>query len=82
MFQGLPEEFPGHLDGADFVGVREVVARGRRGTANGGERAGVLTQRITDIIEADGVGELGEEQADDMAPRRCRARVWERGGWE
>jgi hypothetical protein len=30
-------------------------------------------QRIADIVQTNGVGQLGEEQADDMAPGTKRA---------
>lgn len=41
---------------------------GRSRAANGRERAGVETQSVTDIIEAQGMGEVGVEQAHDMTP--------------
>ena len=52
-----------------FVGMGQVVAGGRRGAAQRRKRAGVQAQRVTNIIEPDGVRQLRVEQRDDMAPR-------------
>ena len=49
---------------------RRPFLLGAAGAANGRERAGVQAQGVADIIETEGVGELGEDQAHDMTPRR------------
>ena len=58
---------------AVFVGVGQVVAGGWRGAAQRRERPGIESEGITDVVEADGVGQLREEQRDDVTPRRKRA---------
>ena len=68
MFQDGPEELLGHLRRAHFVGVGKVVAIGRRGPAQAGERPGMQTQRIAHIVETDAMGELGVDQGDHMTP--------------
>ena len=70
MFEDGPEKVLRHLGGALAVGGGEAVLAGRGRAANGRERTRVQTQGVTDIIEAEGVGELGVEQTHDMAPRR------------
>jgi hypothetical protein len=68
MFQRLPEEGLGDGGRSQTVGMAEVVARWRRGGANGAEWAGVQAQRIAHIIEADGVAELRIHQSYCLAP--------------
>jgi len=54
---------------AFLVGVREIIAAGgRRGTERHQQTA-VQTQPVADVVETDGVGELGVDQAHQMAPR-------------
>jgi hypothetical protein len=65
-----PEEFFGHFGRADFVGMGEIVTRGRRRAAKARKGAGLQLQGVADIIEADTMGELGIEQRHDMTPRR------------
>lgn len=68
MGEHLPEELFGQGGVAVMVSMGEVVAGGRSGAAQGGERAGMQAQGVADVIEAEGVGGLREEQRDDMAP--------------
>jgi hypothetical protein len=75
MIQHGPEELLGHFWIAGAVGVRERVFAGRRGRAQGRERTGVQVQGVTHVIEAQGMGQLGVEQADDLTPRTERAGV-------
>lgn len=70
MFQDRPEQLLGQDRVAVLVGVGEIVAGGRGGPAQGRERPGVQPQRVTDIVESEGVGQLRVEQRDDVAPRR------------
>ena len=69
MFQHRPKELFGHFWIARAVGVRKRVLGRRCRTAQCRQRPGVQPQRITDIIEAEAVGELGIKQADNVTPR-------------
>ena len=64
-----PEKVLRQLGWALAVGGGEPVLARAAGAANGRERARVQAQGIADVIEAEGVGELGEEQTHDMTPR-------------
>jgi hypothetical protein len=75
MVQDLPEQLLGQGRGPLLVGVREVIARRRRGAANGQELPPQKPQAIADIVETDGVRELREEQRNHMAPGTERARL-------
>jgi hypothetical protein len=74
MFEHGPEELLGHRGVAMLVGVGEIVPRGCRRSAQGRQRTRVQTQRITDVIEPNGMGELCVNQRDHMTPRRERPR--------
>jgi hypothetical protein len=54
----------------------ESVARRSGCTAQAAEPTGVVAKGIADIVKAGGVGELGEKQADDMAPSGEGARLF------
>lgn len=69
MAEDRPEQVLGQLGGAFAVGGGEAVLAGAAGAAKGRERAGVQAQGVTDIVEAEGVRELGEDQTHDMTPR-------------
>jgi len=73
VFKSLPEEFLGHVAVANFVGMRKRIARGWHRCADGGERSTVVTKTVTDVVETDGSGELGVEEAHHMAPRGERS---------
>lgn len=70
MFEHPPEEVLGHLGWALPVGGGKAVLAGRAGPAQGRERTRVQPQGVADVVEAEGVGELGEDQAHHMTPRR------------
>src|SRR5690348_8569921 len=53
---------------AVFIGVGKVVAAGRPCPAQSRKRPTVQPQGITDIIEAEGVGQLRKEHADHVTP--------------
>ena len=55
---------------ADSVGVRQVIARGREGSPDCQQSVRMQMQRIAQIVERNTVGNLGVEQAGDMAMRR------------
>jgi hypothetical protein len=64
-----PKDFLGQSRIALLVGVREIIPAWRCGTAQRHQDPAVQAQRITHIIEADGVGMLRVDQAHQMAPR-------------
>lgn len=66
MNEGGPEQSFDEGGVTLLVGVGERVAR-RRGDAETGERRRLEPQPIAEIVEADGVGELGEEHRGEMA---------------
>ena len=70
MRKHRPEQLLCHDGGPFFVCVREVVARGRSGPTDAGERPGVQLQRIADIVEANTMRELGVAQGNDVTPGR------------
>jgi hypothetical protein len=65
-----PEELLGQRGAAVFSRVGKAVAARGRGAADGRERAAVNPEGVADIVESDGVAELGIEHGNDMAP--CR----------
>lgn len=70
MGEGLPEKILHHVAVAVCIGMGEGVAGRRHGPAKAAEPARMNAQAVTDIIESEGVGELGEKQAHDMTPWR------------
>ena len=65
MSQRAPEHKGSKRGVADFVGVGEVVARGR-GESEGGNGARFEPQPVADVIEAQGMGQLHEEHCAQM----------------
>ena len=70
MLQDFPEEPFGQDRVALSVGVGEVVATGRGGAAQGGQRPGVQLQGITHIVQANAVAQLSLRETDHVTPRR------------
>ena len=68
MLEDRPEDLLREGGIAKFVGVGEVVLGGRGRSAEGGERTGVEAKGIAEIVEADGVDQLGIDEGDDMTP--------------
>src|SRR5438445_811223 len=68
MAQNCPEELFGHGGRADFIGVRKAIAARSGGPAQRGQRTGVKMQRITNIVESQGVGDLGVQQRHHVTP--------------
>ena len=68
MFQDAPEQLLGHRRIPMLVGMRKIVAAGRRRPTQRRERPRMQTQRVTDVVETQGVGQLRKEQSHDMAP--------------
>lgn len=73
MAQDGIEEILGHLGGAFPIGAGERILAGRGRATHRRERSRMQPQGIADIVETDGVGQLGVEQTHDMTPRRERA---------
>ena|SRR5437764_14732617 len=53
MLEHFPKEFLGHLRGSNLVGVGKIVAAGRGGTSQAGERTRIQSERVTDIVKSD-----------------------------
>src|SRR5215475_13130703 len=53
---------------ATLIGMGKVVATRSSGSAQGRKRAAVQSQRVTDVIKADGVRQLRKEHADHVTP--------------
>lgn len=68
MLQCSPKKSLHHIAVACLIGMGEGVAGRSNGSAHAAEPTGVDAQGIADVVETDGVGELGEEQAHDMTP--------------
>src|SRR5271163_3164263 len=68
-----PEQFFREVGISFLIGVGEIIAAGRRGPAQRHQRPAVQAQPVADVVEADGVRELGVDQAHQMAPWAERA---------
>ncbi len=64
------EKVLGHLGGAFPVGGGERILARRGRATHGRERPRMQPQGVANIVEADGVGQLGIEQTHHMTPRR------------
>jgi len=73
MLQDAPEQFFGHGCVPNFVCVRQVVPARGSGAAHRRQWSRMQPQGVTDVIEAQGVGQLRKKQTDHMAPRTKRA---------
>ena len=69
MAHHLPKQLFGQDGVALPVGIGQIVARRRRRSSERRERPGVELERITDIVEANAMGQLRITQADHMTPR-------------
>src|SRR5689334_683012 len=69
VLEHRPEQPFGQRRVAVFIGVGKVVAARRGCPAQSRKRPTVQPQGITDIVEADGVGQLRKEHADHVTPR-------------
>jgi hypothetical protein len=68
VLEHRPEQPFGQRRVAMFIGVGKGVATRRGCPAQGRKRPAVQAQGVTDIIEADGVGQLRKEHADHVTP--------------
>ena len=75
MAEHRPEELLRQAGVALLVGVGEIIAARRRGPAQRHQQPLCSRKRVADVVEADGVGKLRVDQADQMAPRAEGARL-------
>ncbi len=75
VLEDFPAELLHHVAVADFVSMGDGVFGGRRDTSDGGKLSVVMGQPVTDVVETDGMGELGVEQGHDVTPRAEGARL-------
>ena len=68
VFEYRPEEPFSQRSVAALIGMGKVVTAGSSRPAQGRKRAAVQSQRITDVVKADSVGQLREKHADHMTP--------------
>ena len=69
VIEDFPEEDLGQGGVALTIGMRKAVLARRSRSADGGKRTGSEPERIGDIVESQGMGQLREQQAEDVAPR-------------
>lgn len=69
MLEDLPEERLHHFAVTGLVGMGEGVACGGNRPPQASQPSGVVAQGIANVIESNGVGKLGVEQADNVTPR-------------
>ncbi len=68
MIEGFVEESLGDGGGPLAVRMGQGVSLRRHRTPDGGQRTGVLVQDVTEVVEAEAVGELAEEKSDNVTP--------------
>ena len=68
VIEHRPEEPFGQRGVAALIGVRKIVAARSSRPAQGRKRAAVKPQPVTDIVKADGMGQLCKEHAHNVTP--------------
>src|SRR6516162_9505584 len=68
VLEHRPEQPFGQRSVATLIGMGKVVATRSSGSAQGRKRAAVQSQRVTDVVQADGVSQLRKEHADHVTP--------------
>src|SRR5947209_20408803 len=68
VLEHRPEQPFGQRRVAMFIGVGKGVATRRGCPAQGRKRPAVQPQRVTDIVEANRMGQLRKEHADHVTP--------------
>ena len=68
MIEHLVKKRLGDGGGSFSIGVRQRVASWRNTASYRRERTRELAQNVTQVIETKAMGELAENQRDDMAP--------------
>jgi hypothetical protein len=91
VLEHRPEQPFGQRRVTMFIGVGKVVAARRGCPPQGRKRPAVQPQGVTDIVEADGVGQLSKEHAHHVTPgtEGSRPRIhaglarkfWDQMGW-
>jgi len=74
MVEHRPENLFRQAGVSFLVGVREIIAAGRSGRPQRHKQTTVQSQPVADVVEANGMGKLRINQADQMAPRTEGAR--------
>jgi len=69
MIQGGPEQILHEVALTIFVGMGESIAGRSDGSPDAAQPAAMIAQSITNVVEPNGVSELGIDQGDDMTPR-------------
>ena len=69
MAEHRPENLFRKTSVALLVGMGEIVSARRARPTQGYQQPAVQPQPVADVVETDGMGELGVDQAHQMAPR-------------
>jgi len=75
MTEHRPENLFRKIGVSFLVGMREIIAAWRSCTTQCHQLSIVKPQPVTDVVEANGMGKLGINQTDQMAPRTEGARL-------
>ena len=68
VLEHRPEQSFSQHSVATLIGMGKVVATRSSSSAQSRKRTAVQSQRVTDVVKADSVGQLREKHADDMTP--------------
>ena len=68
VIKHCPEQPFSQRSVAALIGVGKIVAAGRSRPAQARKRPAVQPQRVTDVVQTDGVGQLPKEHADHVTP--------------
>src|SRR6266404_1868463 len=68
VFQGLPKQILSQRRIALAIGIGKAIALGCGGSANRREGTRVQGQSVTDIVEAQAMSQLCEDQCEHMTP--------------
>jgi hypothetical protein len=69
MIKHRPEQTFGQRSVAALIGVGKIVATRSTRPAQGRKRPAVKPQRITDVVQTDGMSQLRKEHTDYVTPR-------------
>src|SRR5262252_5365911 len=73
LLKHVPKQPLSQLRTAVLTGIGEIIATGRRGTANARQFAGLQFQSITDIVQTETAGHLYKEQRHYVTPQTVAA---------
>jgi hypothetical protein len=68
MIQDWPKEFLRQFGRPYFVGMRQAVSTWRSRTTQSGDRSGVETQGVTNIVQSDRSRKLSVYHGNDVTP--------------